>query len=63
MENIIAIEEASPERWSDLQALFGEKGGYGAGATYFRIRRSEFASRNGNERKEIMGDLIISGKH
>ena len=32
MENIIALEEAAPERWSDLQALFGEKGAYGAGA-------------------------------
>ena len=63
MENIIALEEAAPERWSDLQTLFGEKGAYGGcWCTYFRMRRSEFASRTGNERKEIMGDLINSGK-
>lgn len=63
MENIIALEEAAPERWSDLQTLFGEKGAYGGcWCTYFRMRRSEFASRTGNERKEIMSELINSGK-
>ncbi len=63
MKTEIVLEEASPDKWNDLQALFGDKGAYGGcWCTYFRLRRAEFASRTKNERKEIMGGLISSGK-
>lgn len=56
----------TPERWSDLEALFGERGAYGGcWCVWWRISRAEF-SRNGNRGnraalKSLVDEGIVPG--
>ena len=63
MDSNISIKEVTDQNWNDMQELFGEKGAYGGcWCTYFRLKRSEFQSLPKSGRKEMMSEIISSGK-
>ncbi len=53
----------TPERWRDLEALFGERGAYsGCWCMWWRLKRSEFNVQTGAERKRGMKAIVDSGE-
>ncbi len=58
----VEVHPLTPERWGDLEKLFGPSGAYGGcWCMYFRLRSSENARAKGNERKAAMKALVASG--
>lgn len=58
----IEVHPVTPDRWQDLEKLFGPSGGYGGcWCMYFRTRSSENARAKGSERKAAMKALVESG--
>ena len=52
-----------PERWSDFETLFGERGACGGcWCMWWRLKRSEFEKRKGNGNKRAMKKNIHSGE-
>ena len=48
----------TPERWKDLEALFGPHGAYsGCWCMFWRVRRADFARMNPGERKAALQEL------
>jgi GNAT superfamily N-acetyltransferase len=59
----IEVHPVTPDRWPDLEKLFGPGGAYGGcWCMYFRLRSSENARAKAAERKAGMRDLVESGK-
>lgn len=59
----IEVHPVMPNRWPDLETLFGPSGAYGGcWCMYFRMRSSENARAKGNERKAAMKALVASGQ-
>ena len=53
----------TPERWVDLEKLFGEKGACGGcWCMYWRLKRSEFKQGKGSKNKEALKRLVASGE-
>ncbi len=53
----------TPERWRDLEELFGERGAYsGCWCMWWRLKRSEFNVQTGAERKRGMKAIVDSGE-
>ena len=62
MATAIEVHPVTPERWGDLEKLFGPGGAYGGcWCMYFRMRSSENARAKGSERKAAMKALVESG--
>jgi GNAT superfamily N-acetyltransferase len=60
------VVPASPERWSDIEALFGEKGGYaGCWCMFWRLPRKEFKQKKGagtkREHKKQLDHAVVTG--
>lgn len=59
----IAIHPVSPERWADLEKLFGPGGAYGGcWCMFFRMRRKEFEKKRNPDNKAAMKAIVDSGK-
>ena len=51
------------ERWSDFEALFGERGACGGcWCMFWRLKRAEFEHRKGSGNKSAMKTIVNSGK-
>ena len=56
------VHPVTPDRWPDLEMLFGPSGAYGGcWCMYFRLRSSENARAKGSERKAGMKALVEAG--
>jgi len=59
----VVVHPVTPERWRDLENLFGERGAYsGCWCMWWRLRRSEFNRQTGQERKRGMKSIVDSGE-
>ncbi len=59
----VSIHPLTPERWPDLEKLFGPSGAYGGcWCMWFRLRRKEFARNSGHQNKQAMRELVDSGE-
>ena len=53
----------TPERWSDFETLFGERGACGGcWCMWWRLKRSEFEKQKGEGNKRAMKKIITSGE-
>ena len=53
----------TPERWPDLEALFGERGAYGGcWCMWWRTTRSRFQQQQGDGNRQAMQDIVRAGK-
>jgi GNAT superfamily N-acetyltransferase len=58
----VEVHPATPDRWADLEMVFGPSGGaYGCWCMFFRMRRKDFQSRKAAENKRDMKSLVESG--
>lgn len=58
----IEVHPVTPERWPDMERLFGPRGAYaGCWCTWWRIPRSEFSRLSAQERKQRMCDIVEAG--
>ncbi len=56
------IEPLTPERWGDLEALFGERGACGGcWCMWWRLARSEFERRKGDGNREAFRRRVEAG--
>ncbi len=59
----IEVHPVSPERWADLETLFGPAGAYGGcWCMWFRVRRKEFESSGGRRNKAALKAIVDSGE-
>jgi GNAT superfamily N-acetyltransferase len=62
MATAIEVHPVTPERWADLEKLFGPSGAYGGcWCMYFRMRSSDNARAKGSERKASLKALVATG--
>lgn len=62
---IAALEShpATPQRWGDLENLFGQHGAYaGCWCMWWRLTRSQFAKNGGEGNKKALKALVDSGQ-
>ena len=58
LEGKIEIHPATAERWTEMEQLFGSRGGYaGCWCMYWRVRHVEFGKINGEQAKNAMQEL------
>ncbi len=58
----VDIHPVTPDRWGDLERLFGPSGGYGGcWCVFFRMRAKDFATAKARENKACMRALVESG--
>ncbi len=61
--NGIAVHPVTPDRWPDLERLFGPSGAYGGcWCMYFRLRSKDNARAKAAERKAAMKAIVDSGE-
>jgi GNAT superfamily N-acetyltransferase len=59
----LVYEPVTPERWQNLEKLFGPRGGIGGcWCMWWRIKRKEFESQQGDGNHQAMRSIIESGK-
>lgn len=59
----LEFRPVTPERWPDLEALFGEHGAYGGcWCMWWRLKRSEFAKQMGQGNKEALKRIVEAGE-
>jgi GNAT superfamily N-acetyltransferase len=59
----LEFQPVTPERWQDLEALFGQHGAYGGcWCMWWRLRRSEFAKQIGQGNKESLKRIVDAGE-
>ena len=59
----LEFQPVTPERWRDLEALFGEHGAYGGcWCMWWRLTRSEFAKQLGQGNKEAFKRIVDAGE-
>jgi len=64
-EPIIDLEfhPLTPERWNDLETLFGERGACGGcWCMWWRLKRSQFKKQKGLENKKALKKIVDSGE-
>ncbi len=64
-EPIIDLEfhPLTPERWKDLETLFGERGACGGcWCMWWRLKRSQFEKQKGLENKKALKKIVDSGE-
>ncbi|MFB0546736.1 MAG: GNAT family N-acetyltransferase, partial [Anaerolineae bacterium] len=53
----------APERWKDLEALFGERGACGGcWCMWWRLKRSQFEKQKGEENRKAFKKIVDSGE-
>ncbi len=59
----LAFRPVTPERWSDLETLFGPRGACGGcWCMYWRLRRSEFEQFKGEGNRQFLKSIVDSGE-
>jgi GNAT superfamily N-acetyltransferase len=59
----VAFHPLTPERWHDLEALFGERGAYGGcWCMWWRLTRSQFEKQKGEGNKKALKAIVDSGQ-
>lgn len=59
----LVVHPVTPERWRDLETLFGEQGAYsGCWCMWWRLKRSEFNGLTARDRKRCMKSIVDSGE-
>ena len=62
MTDSIEIHPLSPERWKDLEKLFGPRGAYGGcWCMYWRVARSEFKAGQGKGNQRALHRIVDDG--
>lgn len=53
----------TPERWNDLEKLFGERGACGGcWCMWWRLTRADFMQQRGEENRKALKNIVDSGK-
>lgn len=56
------VAPVTPERWEDLERLFGPRGAYsGCWCTYFRLTRDEFDAAGPSQRRKVLRAAVEEG--
>jgi GNAT superfamily N-acetyltransferase len=59
----LGFQALTPERWNDLEKLFGERGACGGcWCMWWKMRRSEFHERKGKENKKAFKRIVAAGE-
>lgn len=59
----LEFHPVTPERWQDLETLFGKNGAYsGCWCMWWRISRSEFGKQVGQGNREALKAIVDSGE-
>ncbi|HEX9440582.1 MAG TPA: GNAT family N-acetyltransferase, partial [Roseiflexaceae bacterium] len=59
----IQIQPLTPERWPDLERLFGERGACGGcWCMWWRLKRSQFDRQKGQENRRALKAIVDSGE-
>ena len=59
----LVLHPVTPDRWPDLERLFGPRGAYsGCWCMFWRLRRSEFDRSSADERRAGLKGLVDSGQ-
>ncbi len=59
----LEFQALTPERWNDLENLFGERGACGGcWCMWWKMKRSEFHERKGKENKEAFKRIVAAGE-
>jgi hypothetical protein len=59
----LSIFPVTPDRWEDLQSLFGPRGATGGcWCMWFRIKRSDFERQKGEGNRQCMQAIVASGE-
>jgi GNAT superfamily N-acetyltransferase len=59
----LKIHPLTPDRWNDLEALFGERGACGGcWCMWWRLKRSEFEKQKGLPNKRAFKKIVASGQ-
>ena len=59
----LQFQPLTPDRWPDLEALFGEKGAYGGcWCMWWRLTRARFQEQHGAGNKRAMKGIVESGE-
>ena len=60
---ILEFHLLTPERWKDLEKLFGERGACGGcWCMWWRLKRSQFEKQKGEENRKAFREIINSGE-
>lgn len=52
----------TPDRWTDLEALFGSRGAYGGcWCMWWRLSRKEFEANQGEDNRKSLKEMVYSG--
>lgn len=58
----ITVHPLTPDRWNDLEKLFGKGGGYGGcWCMWFRLRRKDFNANRAPDNKAALKAIVKSG--
>ncbi len=58
----LKFHPVTPDRWNDLEALFGERGACGGcWCMWWRVKRSEFEKKKGKGNKRALKKMVDSG--
>lgn len=59
----LEFHPVTPERWRDLETLFGERGACGGcWCMWWRLKRSQFEKQKGQENKKALKRVVESGE-
>lgn len=59
----LAFHPATPDRWADLQELFGERGACaGCWCMWWRMKRSEWSAGRGDSNRAALKAIVDSGQ-
>lgn len=59
----LELHPLTPERWKDLEALFGEQGACGGcWCMWWRLKRSQFEKQKGEGNKRALKKIVNSGE-
>lgn len=58
----LAIHPLTPDRWGDLEALFGKNGAYSnCWCTYWLLKRSDFDAASGVKKRALLRSVVDEG--
>lgn len=62
-QGYLEIHPLTPERWQDLEALFGKRGACGGcWCMWWRLPRSQFEQRKGQQNRADFQSIVLSGE-
>lgn len=63
MKEKLKFYPATPDRWPDLETLFGPRGAVGGcWCMWWRLKRSDFEKRSGSGNKRALKKMVMSGE-